>query len=54
MSQYLRFIIISPVFGILSYMLSYYSQIGELPSLQEEFLPFLSSAFLDYLQASQL
>lgn len=44
MSQYLRFIVISPVFGILSYMLSYYGQIGELPSLQEEFLPYLSSA----------
>ncbi|MGZ2368370.1 sensor histidine kinase [Ancylomarina sp. YFZ004] len=44
MSQYLRFIIISPVFGILSFMLSYYSQIGELPSLQKEFLPYLTSA----------
>jgi MFS family permease len=44
MSQYLRFIIISPVFGILSFMLSYYSQIGELPPLQKEFLPYLTSA----------
>ncbi len=44
MSQYLRFISISPILGILSYMLSYYSQIGDLPSLKEEFIPFLISA----------
>lgn len=44
MSHYLRFIVISPVFGILSYMLSYYGQIGELPSLQKEFLSYLTSA----------
>ncbi|WP_372640296.1 sensor histidine kinase [Ancylomarina sp.] len=44
MSQYLRFIVISPAFGILSYMLSYYSQIGELPSLQKEFIPYITSA----------
>jgi len=49
MSQYLRFIILSPILGILSYMLSYYSQIGELPSLQKEFLPFFSSAFFGFL-----
>lgn len=49
MSQYLRFFVISPVFGILSYMLSYYSQIGDLPSLQEELLPYLTSAIFGLL-----
>ncbi len=49
MSQYLRFIVISPVFGILSYMLSYYSQIGDLPSLQEELLPYFTSAIFGLL-----
>jgi len=49
MSQHWRFIVISPVLGSLGYMLSYYSQIGELPSLQTEFLSFLTSAIFGLL-----
>jgi len=49
MSKNWRFIIISPVIGILSYMLIHYSQVGDLPSLQKEFLLFFISAIFGLL-----
>lgn len=44
MSKYLRFFIISPILGILCYMLAYYGHVSELPGLEFKYTGYLPSA----------
>jgi len=44
MNKYLRFIIISPVLGILCYMLAFYGHVSELPGSEHKFTGYLPSA----------
>lgn len=44
MNKYLRFFIISPVLGILCYLLAFYGHVGELPGAEFKFNGYLPSA----------